>query len=215
MSPINDKPVLAFDCATPSASVAFMLGGKTASREVAFGKQAALLVPTIDALLREHGVGYADLGCIVSTIGPGSFTGLRIALAALHGLVLAHGTPLKITTASHAVAWDIDAEVFHVALNAGKGEVFVQSFAGTVATGEIALLKPEAIADLPNCYGNILPTDHPHYRSGPQAATLCRMAHTLPLSTLAEAMPLYIRPPDAKIGALPPWLQPLPEPAVP
>jgi tRNA A37 threonylcarbamoyladenosine modification protein TsaB len=129
-------------------------------------------------------------------------------LATLHGLVLAHATPLKILTAPQAVAYAINQPTFHVALNAGKGEIFVQSFAGTTPTSDIRLVKPDAIATLADCYGNSLPPNHPHYQSGPQAAVLCRIAPQLPFATLEEAMPLYIRPPDAKISAPPPWLIP-------
>lgn len=206
MADFNDKPVLAFDCSTPHASVALQVGQQMHTRQLAQGQQAALLVPAMQELLAEAGVGYKDLAAIVTTTGPGSFTGLRIALATLHGLVLAHGTPLKLLTAPQAVAHDINQPHFHVALNAGKGELFVQSFTGTTASGDIRLVKPEEIADLPDCYGHHVAADHPHYRPGPQAATLCRIAHLLADATLADAMPLYIRPPDAKISAPLPWL---------
>jgi tRNA threonylcarbamoyladenosine biosynthesis protein TsaB len=207
MADFNDKPILAFDCSTPQASVALAVGGTVFTRALAQGQQAALLVPAIQDVLNEGGVAYKELAAIVTTTGPGSFTGLRIALATLHGLVLAHGTPIRLLTAPQAVAFEINQPHFHVALNAGKGELFVQSFSGTAPTGDIRLVKPAELADLPDCYGHHVGVDHPHYRPGPQAATLCSIAPQLPAATLAEAMPHYIRPPDAKTSAPPPWLQ--------
>ena len=199
--------VLAFDCSTALASVS--LNGSR--REVPHGKQAALLVPTIEALMQEHGIAYADLDCIVSTTGPGSFTGLRIALATLHGLALAAGNPVKTITSSEAVAWGVGSGHFVVALNAGKGEAFLQEF--TVNNGipqamtEITL-HPQAVIktfSLP-CYSNLWPEDHTYYIAGPDAAVLARIAQQLPATPLSEAMPYYIRDADAIIPQKPRWL---------
>jgi tRNA threonylcarbamoyladenosine biosynthesis protein TsaB len=196
---INDKPVLAVDCSTTTASIALAVGDKVHRCEVAHGRQAADLVPTIDGLMKEYGVAYEGLGCILTTIGPGSFTGLRIALATVHGLALAHAIPVKAITSLQSIANTVDAPSFHVALNAGKGKWFVQEFyrrdGKAEAGGEIMLLKPESLPA-----GTI--TDRV-----PDAAALCHMADALPVVPLAQVLPLYIRPPDAKPGALPPWLQ--------
>lgn len=199
--------VLAFDCSTPVATVAL----NSARREVPHGRQAALLVPTIDALLREAGIGYHDLSLLVSTIGPGSFTGLRIALATLHGLALASGTPVRTLTASEAVAWALPDGNAMVALNAGKGEAFLQEFVVTngvpQAMGPITL-HPQAIIHqvaLP-CYSNLWPADHTQYVAGPDAAVLTRIAAQLPATILEQAMPYYIREADAKIPQKPHWL---------
>lgn len=195
----NDKPLLAVDCSTTVASIALDVGEAVHTRSVAHGQQAAQLVPAIDALLKEHGVRYDALGAILTTIGPGSFTGLRIALATVHGLALAHGIPVKAITSLQSVAETVDAPHFHVGLNAGKGELFVQEFYcenGMVAPkSEIMLMKPDAMPT-----GTI--TDRV-----PEAATLCRLASRLPELPLAQVLPLYIRPPDATPGAPPPWLQ--------
>ena len=200
--------VLAFDCATPLATVA--LNGTR--REVPHGQQAAMLVPTIEVLMAEHGISYAALDCMVSTVGPGSFTGLRIALAALHGLALASNIPIKVLTSSEAVAWGLGDGHFIVALNAGKGEAFLQEFTVTNgvprAMGGITLHSQDIIhaITLP-CYSNLWPADHALYVSGPDAAVLTRIAAHLPLATLGDAMPHYIRDADAKIPQKPEWLR--------
>lgn len=195
----NDKPMLAIDCSTTTASIALAVGGAVHRREVPHGRQAAELVPAIDALLKEYAVRYDALAYLLTTIGPGSFTGLRIALATVHALALAHSIPVKAITSLQSVANGVDAEQFHVALNAGKGELFVQEFyreGGMVAPkGDICLMKPDQLPA-----GTI--TDRL-----PDAAALCRVAVQLPELALTDVLPLYIRPPDATPGAPPPWLQ--------
>lgn len=199
MVELNDKPMLAVDCSTAAASIALAVGGAVFAKEIPHGSQAALLVPEIDALLKAHGVRYAALSTILTTMGPGSFTGLRIALAAVHALALAHGIPVRAITSLQSVAYTVPEATFHVALPAGKGEVFVQAFVregdAPVARGEIALMQPDAMP------AGTISDRVPH------ATTLCRMADHLPTLPLAEILPLYIRPPDAKPGQLPPWLQ--------
>ncbi len=206
---MQTKPVLAFDCATSPASVALRVAGSITKISIPHGEQAAQLVPSIDSLMREHHLDYRDLGCLVTTIGPGSFTGLRIALATLHGLALAHPTPIRLTTASEAVALAIAAHAdappaFTVALDAGKRECFSQSFTLTsgvpVATTSIATEPADMIntAPLP-LFSNLLPADHPHYISGPDAYILAHYAEAIAFRELSDAMPYYIRPADAKI----------------
>jgi tRNA threonylcarbamoyladenosine biosynthesis protein TsaB len=210
------RPILAFDCSTHHASVALRVDGATYAKSIEHGKQAALLMPTIDELLKTHGVGYGDIGCMISTVGPGSFTGLRIALATLHGLVLAHPTPIKTLTSLEAVAWDItkrpDAPArFHVALDAGKGEVFTQAFECEGLTpkpqGDIAMIEPLKLDTTLPLFGNHLSSDGPHYIAGPSAEILCAIAEHLPESHIENALPMYIRPPDAKIPKQLPWLK--------
>ena len=191
----NNKPMLAVDCSTTTASIALAASGGIHTREIDHGRQAAELVPAIDALLKEHGVKYSELACLLTTLGPGSFTGLRVALATVHALSLAHAIPTRAVTSLQSVAYEVKEKHFRVALNAGKGEVFVQEFNGTEPYGAIELMKPDQLPA-----GTI--TDYT-----PHAATLCRVAEQLPLVPLAELLPLYIRPPDAKPATLPPWLQ--------
>lgn len=207
----NHKHILAFDCSSPYATVAL----NDAQHSLPHGQQAGLLVPTIEALLAEQGIGYAQLAGICTTIGPGSFTGLRIALATAHGLALAQNLPLYTTTSLAALAEDYftshAATEVEVAYHAGKGEVFVQCFARSArlpkAQDEISPVPtegyvprlPHAISNLP--LGGCLPV------AGVEALSLVRMASQLQPTPLPEAMPLYIRPPDAKIPALPAWLR--------
>lgn len=216
---METKPLLAFDCATAGASVALRHQNETYLRTLPQGEQASGLVEAIDALMREHGLRYADLECMVTTIGPGSFTGVRIGLAALHGFSLASGVAIKTLTSLQALAWDVALEhtsplrggvfYFMTALRAGKGEIYAQAFemhhTTPVPTGDI-FLAPETQTDfgMP-CYSNLQP-DTEFFIASPNAATLCAIAHHLPEMLVCDALPAYIRAPDAKIPAKLHWL---------
>ncbi len=210
-----EKPILAFDCSTPAASVALSLHGAVHVRGIENGKQAAELVSAIDDLLGEHRIKYGDLGAIITTIGPGSFTGLRIALATLHGLVLAVPTPIKTITSLEAVAWEVAHHKnppleIRVVLNAGKGEVFSQSFSlqGGMpkALDTIAMVHPDMVDTTLPMFGNTQESTSAYYIVGPSAAILCEVANLLPATHINDALPLYIRAPDAKIPTPLPWL---------
>lgn len=205
---MKNTPVLAFDCSTPAASVALRVHGHIYQQDIPHGRQAAELVSAIDALMKAHGVTYAQLGSMVTTIGPGSFTGLRIALATLHGLVLAVPTPVKTITSLEAVAWDVARRLDApgkclIVLNAGKGEVFCQSFAlshGTpIAEGDISMIAPTDIPSGLAAYGNTQAEGSAHFIAGPSASVLCTIEERLAETHIEDALPLYIRPPDAKV----------------
>lgn len=209
MTDINDKPLLAFDCSVPVATIALRVRGVIHTRTLAPGSQAAQLVPAIQDLLRSHQVAFADLGGLLTTIGPGSFTGLRIGLAALHAFALAHGLPVRTTTSLQAAAWAIATHApFTIALNAGKGEVFHQRFDEKAQPlGDILLSAPEPLLSQADCFSNLLSLGHTGYVAGPEASALCTHAADMQITEISNALPLYIRPPDAKPPAPLPWLQ--------
>lgn len=58
------------------------------------GKHAETLVPHLIGIVERAGIGFSELDLLVCTQGPGSFTGLRIAMSALKGISLGAGVPL-------------------------------------------------------------------------------------------------------------------------
>jgi tRNA threonylcarbamoyl adenosine modification protein YeaZ len=217
MANFNSKPILAFDCATLESSVALRVGKHHAHRQLAAGKHAALLLPAIQELLLEFQITTHDLAAIVTPVGPGSFTGLRIALATAHGLHAATNVPMKCPTTLEALAFQFFHEsptASHVIalLNVGKGDVAWQEFARTEtlpqALGTIQLTaESDAMPYIQHrpVIGNVAALAS-HVVSGVNADFLCRMDEFLPVTALHDAMPLYIRPPDAKIPSPPAWL---------
>jgi tRNA threonylcarbamoyladenosine biosynthesis protein TsaB len=210
-------PILAYDCAVAGASVTVRTGEGRIRAQIANNRQAAELVPLINALLARAGIGYRDLGGIVTTIGPGSFTGVRIGLATLHGMVAVCATPVRLLTTLEAFAWQVAMQLappmeFNVYLNAGKGEVYSQPFSlqgdAPKASGGVTLI-PEAARNSASAlpaYGHVADPLAPTYIAVPDTDCMASIALRLAPATLAEAIPCYVRAPDAIAPAPLAWL---------
>jgi len=119
--------VLAFDCAISGLSVAVVRDGVALAGRREEGRgQAATLLPTIATVLQEAGVDRRALSLIAVTVGPGSFTGVRVGLAAARGLALALGVPLAglTTTAALLAAAEPDGRRAVAAIDSHLGDWF-------------------------------------------------------------------------------------------
>jgi tRNA threonylcarbamoyladenosine biosynthesis protein TsaB len=89
------------------------------------GTFSAQLVPQIAALLSQHGFSKCDIGGFAVATGPGSFTGLRVGLAAIKALAEALRKPIAGVSLLEAVASATSENVRVLALmDAGRGEAF-------------------------------------------------------------------------------------------
>ena len=89
--------VLALDTAVAGCSVAVVdtVTGKSWSDSVITDrKQAEILVPMIQGVMKQASLGFPDLDLIAVTVGPGSFTGVRIGLSTARALAMAAHKPL-------------------------------------------------------------------------------------------------------------------------
>jgi tRNA threonylcarbamoyladenosine biosynthesis protein TsaB len=96
---------------------------------LAGGTFSAQLVPQISALLEKHGHSKSDLGAFAVVSGPGSFTGLRVGLAAIKALAEVLQKPISAVSLLEAVAYSgaTRGRVL-AALDAGRGEVYVGDY---------------------------------------------------------------------------------------
>jgi tRNA threonylcarbamoyladenosine biosynthesis protein TsaB len=96
---------------------------------LAGGAFSAQLVPQIAALLEKHGHSKSDLGAFAVASGPGSFTGLRVGLAAIKALGEALRKPIVAISLLEAVAASGAASGrVLAALDAGRGDVYVGDY---------------------------------------------------------------------------------------
>lgn len=220
--------VLAFDACLGAVSVAARWQAadgqwfvREAYEEMRIG-HAERLLPMVDDVMQSAGLAFADVGRIAVTRGPGSFTGVRVTVAAARGLALAAGVPTVATTSLRVMALraaDLLRErpqaVIATAVNAGRSGLYVQLFeADTCAELSAAeVLSPVEAARRVAAHGAIVvgsggdalasaagdglsPIEALLPNLQPHAAYLALLASTLP--PVQPVTPLYLRPPDAK-----------------
>ncbi|MFC6654757.1 tRNA (adenosine(37)-N6)-threonylcarbamoyltransferase complex dimerization subunit type 1 TsaB [Roseibium salinum] len=152
--------VLAIDTALANCAAAVLDDGADTACFVACGEEigrghAERLMEMIGEVMAETSTAFSDLDRVAVTVGPGSFTGLRVGLAVARGFGLVLGTPVVgITTLAaiaRACAREEDEAPLLVALT-GKGEeVYCQEFTSAgVPSGEAAVRTlTELAATLP------------------------------------------------------------------
>jgi tRNA threonylcarbamoyladenosine biosynthesis protein TsaB len=148
--------VLAFDSSGAACSAAIRDGeGRLLAHrfEPLARGHAERLMPMLREVLQEAGLAFSGLDLIAVTTGPGSFTGIRVGLAAARGLALASGLPLLGITAFEAVASALSPDecrggALIVAIDSRRDDLFIQSFAADgTALSAPAALAPALLAD--------------------------------------------------------------------
>jgi tRNA threonylcarbamoyladenosine biosynthesis protein TsaB len=168
---------------------------------------AERLMEFVDGALAAAGLDLSSVERVAVTVGPGSFTGIRVGVAAARGLALALGVPAVGVSSLAALAADRQAGTsLLVAMDAKRDEVYWQAFA---ADGQ-ALSLP-ALAGLEEARGiaaahdgalagsaaALLRAEAPQETDGVSIATVARLGARLdPQGHLPR--PLYLRGPDAK-----------------
>ncbi len=153
--------ILAVDTSGRNGSLALaratddqIAGGQVSVLEVVpveGGTFSAQLVPQIAALLERHVVSKSEIGGFAVASGPGSFTGLRVGLAAIKGLAEVLNKPIATVSLLEVIARTskIMGRVLAV-LDAGRGEMYVGEYevgAGSVRCVREDLLRPGGLSE--------------------------------------------------------------------
>jgi tRNA threonylcarbamoyladenosine biosynthesis protein TsaB len=217
----------------PSPSVTAqgeLLAGETiASETMAMTRgHAEALLPMIERVMGAAKLEFADLDRIAVTVGPGSFTGLRVGISAARGLGLASGKPVVGITSLAALAApmaaDMGASPIISAIDARHGQVYFQVTGGR---GTI-LIRPRAgaiteaaaasrfgacriVGDAAQLVANAWPAgtappSEVRVQAVPEIEWVARLGASVDVRRSA-ARPLYLRPPDAKPQSSPLHLQ--------
>ena len=178
----------------------------------------------VERVLADAGLTVGDVEAVAISIGPGSFTGLRVGLGFAKGLVLGGGLRLIAVPTLEALAWVADAtpgETICAVLDARKREVYAALFASTPAgprrlTPDLAL-APDALAarltppcvlvgDASEAYADALgarATIRPFATHHPRGGVVARLGwERLSGGDVADPgtlEPVYVRPPDAAL----------------
>jgi tRNA threonylcarbamoyladenosine biosynthesis protein TsaB len=215
--------VLAIDTALGASSAAVLdteRAAVTTHESLAMRRgHAEVLMPLVKRVMEHAGLAFADLDRIAVTTGPGSFTGLRVGIAAARGLGLAAAKPVVglTTLAAYAapfIAADDSLPVV-VAIDARHNHVYLQVFGPggrTIVTPCLASLREAlraAATGAPRLTGtaaDLLATSWPstenppsvvEQRDAPDIDWVARLGAAAS-ATGAAPKPLYLRPPDAQ-----------------
>jgi tRNA threonylcarbamoyladenosine biosynthesis protein TsaB len=216
------RRLAAIDTSSVLGSVALFEGGSLVvedARRVSNAHGESLL-PMVSALFERVGWRPADVDRWGVGVGPGSFTGTRIALATAKGIVLATGAELVGVTSLDAIAVGLSAsagEAVASVLAAGKGELFLQVRLGDgwllapthVPAADVAARVADAVGAAPIVVAGEaarevdwsgfaarvrLATESPH--DLPRASAVGRIALGRPADDAEELEPVYVRPPE-------------------
>lgn len=147
--------LLAVDTAGRTCSAALVSNGRIRAELFVHFDQthARHLMKLVDSLMQLAGLQIADMDAYGVTVGPGSFTGLRIGLATIKGFALACSKPVAGITSLSALAYPLreNPELLCPAIDARKGEVYAQIYkAGQNALNPVCqawVCAPEALAE--------------------------------------------------------------------
>lgn len=120
---------LAFDTSSKTASVA-LLRDKTVLYDSVINtgrNHSEVLLPAIDEACDHAGVKICGIDLFACTLGPGSFTGLRIGVSTLKGLMMATGKPAAGISTLDALAFNVGQtdKTIGAMLDAGRGQVYL------------------------------------------------------------------------------------------
>jgi tRNA threonylcarbamoyladenosine biosynthesis protein TsaB len=217
--------ILVLDASTPITTVAVAREDEVRA-EISVSARGAseVLLPAVHAALNLAGEELASVERLLVGVGPGTFTGIRIAAVTARALSLGTGAALSKNStlaALAAPALSCHTDVLGV-LDARRGQVFAQRFSGVGPTTEISCVKPEDLfaegaplivgdgavryRDALSELGRIPPDDSPLHRVTATGHVLS--ADLTPVG--AEMLvPIYVREPDAEVRRdLNPWSHP-------
>lgn len=186
-----------------------------------------ILYPLIYEMMGKAGIRFGDLDLIAVSIGPGSFTGIRIGFLAAQGIAAALSLniiPLmSLDVLNLSTAVDDEAELRLPVMNAYRGEVFTALYKGSERLSEPVSADPALVSGLAGGMLNTEPVTvfgpaldryrpelesalgmrlrTPHQSSiSPSPAALARLGYLRrnQARSPAEVEPFYLRPPDAR-----------------
>lgn len=117
--------LLAVETATDACSAALMIDDEIIERfKIAPRAHTQLILPMIDELFAEAGIGIKQVGAMAFGRGPGAFTGARIAVGVTQGIAFAADLPVVPVSTLAALAQGCDADRVLVAVDARMNEVY-------------------------------------------------------------------------------------------
>lgn len=196
--------LLAIDTSAGTDVAVVSEGGRilAQSRTVDTRRHAEIIGPSISYVLQQAGIGAQHITQVVCGMGPGSFTGLRVGIAAARTFAFARSVPLIPMPSHEAIAHEWRAEhpehsgAINVTTDAKRRELALTHFnEGETLAGDFQLVLPDDV-----------PTDATHVAASQVSAAHLALAWLDREASGIDAATddvLYLRAPDAKPGAVP------------
>ena len=214
---------LAIETSFAVSSIAARRDGRVSERHDEMQRgHAEFVFGQIRSVCRDLGTEPSAISSVVVAVGPGSFTGQRVAVAAAQGIALATGAHAFALNSLQALALSAcpsSASPVTIVVDAKRAEVYVQSFASdarpldearclAMAEASTYLRERETLIDGPGAglfsdvgmLGSRVLTEQQRVLA-PRAAALIDAPERLSLDSVSEIRPLYLRAPDAKPAA--------------
>lgn len=159
-TPGTASDILVIDTSMAACNVAVyapeLAAGHGETRPMPRG-QSEELVPMVNDVLNRAGRNFADIGAVVVTVGPGAFTGVRIALSAARAFGLTIGCPVLGVLSTKAIAQTVVAinavrpdEKIMTLLDTKRGDFYAQFFTndGADITGPMVIARDDLAAEI-------------------------------------------------------------------
>lgn len=205
---MTDPLILGFDTSRAHCSAA-LLRGQTcvAARHEDMAKgQVERLMPLLEEVLAEAGIGWRDLTALGVGIGPGNFTGIRISVSAARGLALGLGIPAIGVSSFEALALGAEPP-FLAMVSTARQQVFAQTVTAEGAEAP-ELIPLDTLEAIRAGHGSRWIGDHADEAEQILGGTVLTPAYPLAEAIARVALarrdadnpppaPLYLRPADA------------------
>ncbi len=204
----SNQLVLAFDTSAAHCAAALLSGDKVLVEraESMVNGQAERLFPLLEDVLSGAGTTWQDLSRIGVGIGPGNFTGIRIAVAAARGLALSLGVPAIGVTTFEALAHGLPRPVI-ASVDARAGQYYLQTFTKSAAQDPLLAHTDAIPANMFSENQSVVGHDSDEFaaRIGatarqpqhPVAVAIAMIAAARDAAHVPRPAPLYLRPANA------------------
>lgn len=214
--------VLAFDTTAAACSVALVRDGVTLASvsEPMDQGQAEALLPLIERVMGDAGISYDALDRIAVTVGPGSFTGVRVGLSTARALGLAASKPVIGISSLEVLAYGVpameraQAALILAAVDTKRGDLYLQAFDATHHTpqGVPVALPPAEISNWLTAHNVVVIGDGAALACAHLKDARASQASALPSGALLAALaatrdpdpagplPLYVLPPKITLA---------------
>jgi len=197
--------ILALDTTTPTATAGIWTDGiMTGLYTIQTTTHSTTLLPMIESLLKNLSLTITDLDAMAVSVGPGSFTGIRIGVSTIKGLAYSSKIPCIGVSSLFAMAWNLSdfPGILCPVINARRSQVFTAMFQSDGIRPPTRLTEDDLLpaADL---YEKLKVYNLPVYGIGDGYALLQK---TLPEGFLATTPQQLMYPNAYSVAAAAAWL---------